>query len=219
MEKDGYISTDQKLHLQQTPITLDITPKTTSSLNSYSQASLDEASKILNMPSKQIALSGYKIHTYFDKEKQEKLISELKNNKIDDIDNAAIVINNLSHGVVAYAANSKFKLYDIKRQPASCLKPILVYAPALNEGVISPSTQVLDEPIKIENYSPENVNKKFSGYMSVTDAVKNSVNIPAIKVLSYIGIDTGKQYAQKLGIEFDLKSKSLTRFFKVGFTN
>ena len=208
MEKDGYISTDQKLHLQQTPITLDITPKTTSSLNSYSQASLDEASKILNMPSKQIALSGYKIHTYFDKEKQEKLISELKNNKIDDIDNAAIVINNLSHGVVAYAANSKFKLYDIKRQPASCLKPILVYAPALNEGVISPSTQVLDEPIKIENYSPENVNKKFSGYMSVTDAVKNSVNIPAIKVLSYIGIDTGKQYAQKLGIEFDEKDDS-----------
>lgn len=208
MEKDGKITVDEKLNTQNQPITLDITQKNENKLNSYSQASIDEASKILKIPAKQIALAGYKIHTYCNSEKQTALKNALSNNETDGTDNAGIIIDVSTHGVSAFQGNSHFKILDVKRQPASCLKPLLVYAPALNEDVISPSTQILDEPIKIGNYSPSNVNKKFSGYMSVTDAVKNSINIPAIKVLSYIGIDTGKQYAQKLGINFDEKDDS-----------
>lgn len=208
MEKDGKISVDEKIKTQQQPLNLTITPKSINRLNSYSQASIDEASKILNIPAKQIAIGGYKIHTYCNTEKQNSLREALENNLIDDIDSAGIVIDAKNHGVTAYYGKSNFKILDTKRQPASCLKPLLVYAPALNEGVISPSTQILDEQIKIGNYEPSNVNKRFSGYMSVTDAVKNSVNIPSIKVLSYIGIDTGKQYASKLGIDFDEKDDS-----------
>ena len=209
MEKDGKISVDEKIKTQSEPITLDITQKThNDKLNSYSQASIDEASKILNLSAKQIALGGYKIHTYCNEEKQTKLKEALSASKLDDIDNAGIVVDAKTNGVLAYSGNSNFKLMDIKRQPASCLKPILVYAPALNEGVVSPATQILDEPLKIGSYEPKNVNNKFSGYVSVTDAVKNSINIPAIKVLSYIGIDTGKQYAEKLGITFDEKDDS-----------
>ena len=145
-----------------------------------------------------------------DESKQKILEDSLSNKQINGIDNAGIVIDNKTHGIVCYKANSNLKFFDIKRQPASCIKPILVYSPALNENVITPSTQILDEPLEIEGYKPENVNKKFAGYMSVTDAVKNSVNIPAIKVLSYIGIETGKDYAKKMGIEFDEKDTSFT---------
>ena len=209
MEKDGHITEEEKLVAIKTPLTLHITPHATQNrLNSYSQASLDEASKLLSLPAKQIALAEYKIHTYYDDKKSQDLATALSQNKIDGIDNAGIVIDNKSHGIVAYHANSNLKFYDIKRQPASCIKPLLVYGPALNENVISPQTQILDEKIKIGNYEPENVNKSFGGYMSVTDAVKNSVNIPAIKTLSYIGIDTGKAYAEKLDIDFDEKDDS-----------
>ncbi len=210
MEKDGHITSTQKIQAKNSPIELHITKKDSNFLNSYSQSALEEASEILGMPIKNIALSNYKIHTYFDEKKQKILEDSLESKQIESVDNAGIVINNSLHAVVAYKANSNLKFFDIKRQPASCLKPILVYAPALNENVISPSTQILDEPIEIENYKPENVNKKFSGYMSVQDAVKNSVNIPAIKVLSYIGIETGKDYAQKMGIDFDEKDTSFT---------
>ena len=210
MEKDGKISIDEKINTQNQPIILDITQKNQNKLNTYSQASIDEASKILKIPAKQIAIAGYKIHTYLNTEKQTALKNALENNEYENIDNAGIVIDSTTHGVTAFQGNSNFKVLDLKRQPASCLKPLLVYAPALNEGVVSPSTQILDEPIKIGSYSPSNVNKKFSGYISVTDAVKNSINIPAIKVLSYIGIDIGKQYAQKLGIDFDEQDDSYT---------
>ena len=210
MEKDGKITTEEKLTAEKQPITLHISQPDGNKLNSYSQASIDEASKILNLSAKQIAIGGYHIHTYLNEEKQNALKTSLSQEKLDDIDNAGIVIDPKTYGVTAFYGNSKFKVMDIKRQPASCLKPLLVYAPALNEDVITPSTQILDEPINISGYQPTNVNKKFSGYMSVTDAVKNSINIPAIKVLSYIGIDTGKQYAEKLGIEFDEKDTSYT---------
>ncbi len=201
MEKDGKISIEQKISTQNKPISLCITPRENAT-NTYAQASVDEAAKILDIPAKQLAINGYKIHTYCNSEKQAQLSQALEANVVDNIDNCGIVINNSSHGIVAYGGNSKFKLSNIKRQPASCIKPVLVYAPALNENIISPSTQILDEPLTIGNYSPSNVNKKFAGYISVTDAVKNSVNIPAIKVLSYITLDTGKQYAQNMGISF-----------------
>ncbi len=209
MEKDGYISTSEKITAQGTTIDLAISKNIgRSKINSYSQASIDEATKILGIPAKQIALSGYKIHTYFDEEKQKTLENALSDEKMENVDNMGIVIDNASCGILAYYANSNFKLFDVKRQPASALKPILVYCPALNENVISPSTQILDEKLKIGSYEPENVNKKFSGYISVADAVKNSVNIPAIKTLSYIGIDTAKSYAEKMDIEFDEKDDS-----------
>lgn len=203
MEKDGKISIEQKIQAQNQPLQLEITAKNRNRLNSYSQAAIDEAAKILKITPKQLAVGGYKLHTYQNNQKQTSLAQALEKSEIENVDAAAIVIDAQTYGVCAYIGNSNFKILDCKRQPASCLKPLLVYAPAINEGVINPSTQILDEKITIGGYSPTNVNKKYNGYMSVTDAVKNSVNIPAIKVLSYIGIDTGKQYAQKLGIEFD----------------
>ena len=208
MEKDGKITASEKITAQNKPLTLSITPHTRNKLNSYSQASIDEATKLLNTTAKQLALGGYKLHTYFDKDKQKALENAIAQNKVEGLSDAGIVIDNRSHGIKAYVADADYKISEIKRQPASCIKPLLVYAPALNENVISPSTQILDEPLKIGGYEPENVNKKFAGYMSITDAVKNSVNIPAIKVLSYIGIDTGMQYAEKLGLSFDEKDSS-----------
>ncbi len=202
MQKDGYISIEEKLEIEKQPINLDINSHS-EKLNTYAEAALDEAAKILNIPAKQLAVGGYKLHTYLDEEKQADLKESLFKIDVENADNAGIVIDNQTGGVLAYHGKSNFKLMDIKRQPASCIKPILVYAPALNECAISPDTQILDEKVTIGGYSPNNVNKKYSGYVSVTDAVKNSINIPAIKVLSYIGIDTGKAYAEKMGINFD----------------
>ena len=208
MEKDGKITSEQMLTAKNTPIKLTISSRNANKINSYSQASIDEAAKLLGITPKQLALGEYKIHTYFNEEKQNALRKAFENNPVENMSSAGIVIDNETHGVTAFIADSNYKILDIKRQPASCLKPLLVYAPALNENVISPCTQILDEPLQIGSYKPENVNKKFAGYMSITDAVKNSVNIPAIKVLSYIGIDTGLSYAQKLGLTFDEKDDS-----------
>ncbi len=208
MQKDGHISSEQMLTAQSKPLTLSKHQRSTNKINSYSQASIDEAAKLLGLTPKQLAIGGYKIHTYFDEEKQNALKDAFSESKVENMSSAGIIIDNESHGVKAFVADSDYRILDIKRQPASCLKPLLVYAPALNENVIAPCTQILDEPLKIGDYSPENVNKKYAGYLSITDAVKTSSNIPAIKVLSYIGIDTGIAYAKRLGLSFDEKDDS-----------
>ncbi len=204
MQKDGFIDIDSKILAQESPLELDISAHNTRQrLNSYSQAAIDEASQILQIPVKQLALSGYKIHTYCNQEKQEALKNALDSNIFEDTDNSAIVINSTSHAVEAYCGNSNFNLLQTKRQPASCINPLLVFTPAFNEAILSPDTQILDEQLQIGSYCPTNIGNKYHGHISVREAVKNSINIPAIKVLSYVGIDTAKEYCQKLGITFD----------------
>lgn len=177
-------------------------------LNSYSMACLEEASRILNMPIKQIAIGEYKIYTYFDKNKQNELSNSLSYFSNGD-DCAGISIN--SNGEIeAYFGKSKIKLLTAKRQPGSALKPILVYGPALNENIVSPLTQINDEKIDINGYSPSNINNKYYGYISVRDSVAKSLNVPAVKVLSYVGTKKAKNYALKCGIQFDNNDENLS---------
>ena len=208
MEKDEKITPNDYLQNSTKEIELDIAKQSGNKLNTYSEASIDEASKILNLPAKQIAIGEFKIYTYQDEEKQENLNEALSSVDFKGSDFAGIVIDNASHGVSAYAGNGAYKILDAKRQVGSTIKPILVYAPAFNENVISPETEILDEKVTIGDYSPSNVGDKYNGYITVKDAVKKSVNTVAIKVLSYIGIDTGKMYAEKIGFTFDEKDDS-----------
>ena len=63
--------------------------------------------------------------------------------------------------IEAYAEKSSLPLIDIKRQPASAIKPVLVYAPAIEENLICPATKILDEKTSFDGYSPSNYNDKY----------------------------------------------------------
>ena len=208
MLKDNKIDFDTYNNAKLKKIETIITPLANNSLNSYTFACLDEASEILNMPIKQIAIGEYKIYTYYDKEKQESLSNSLSYYGNTN-DYAGISISTNGH-IEAYKGNSKIKLYSAKRQPGSAIKPVLVYAPALNENIISPLTQINDEKIDINGYSPSNINDVYSGYVSVRESVSKSLNIPAVKVLSYVGTNKAMNYAQKCGIEFDENDTNLS---------
>ncbi len=111
-------------------------------------------------------------------------------------------------GGTDFAKNQFNRVTQAKRQPGSTFKPI-VYTTAVAGG-ISPNKSYLDAPFEIGldeggNYKPKNAGKNFKGQISMRDALVNSVNIVAIKVL----IDTGWQpvidLAQKMGIKSELK--------------
>lgn len=206
MEKDEVISADEAVRAKSQPINLEINTEHKNKLNSYSQASIDEAEEILHLPAQQIALQGYKIYTY----QNEKLQNDL-NDAIDSVNIesnfAGIVVDNLSHGVVAFRGDGNYKILDCPRQPGSCIKPVLVYGPALNEDIIYPCTQILDEKTDISGFSPKNVGGVYHGYVSARESLAKSINIPAVKILSYVGIDKAKQYAEEVGINFDEKDE------------
>lgn len=209
MQNAGFITEEAASNAQKNEIELQLNTENENPLNSYSEAALDEAKAILNVPAKDMAINGYKIHTYLDSADQQKLTDALAKEDFNCADHAAIVIDSASHAVTAFEGKSAYKILAAKRQPGSTIKPILVYAPALDEDIIYPCSQILDEPLSLGEYKPKNVDGKFRGYISATDALAKSINIPAIKVLSYVGVDAAKAYASDMGIEFDEQDSSL----------
>ena len=98
---------------------------------------------------------------------------------------------------------------NIPRLPGSIIKPILVYAPAIEEDILSPATPILDEKINYDGYSPENYDGKYHGYVSARECVEKSLNVPAVKTLASLTVEKGAEYLNKLGLPIGEKDKSL----------
>ncbi len=81
-----------------------------------------------------------------------------------------------------------------KRQPGSSIKPIAVYAPALEENVVNLSSYISNNKITINGWTPKNSNGKYTGPVTIKNAVAYSYNIPAINVLQELGIDKSFDY-------------------------
>lgn len=122
---------------------------------------------------------------------------------------AMVSIDPRTGGIRSMVGGTDFETHQFnrvtqaKRQPGSTFKPI-VYATAIAGG-ISPNKSYLDAPFDVDGYKPKNAGKHFKGSITMHDALINSVNIIAIKIL----IDTGWQpvidNAKKMGIESKLE--------------
>ena len=114
------------------------------------------------------------------------------------INNAAvIVIDNRSSEVLALIGSPDF--FDNKHQgqingatalrsPGSALKPF-AYALALDEGIISPAIYLEDLPVYYSGYSPENYDDSYRGVVSAADALRMSLNVPAVNLCAQTGLD------------------------------
>ena len=213
MKKDGFISGKEFHDLSQTELNLSLLTTKKNKLNSYSQSAIDEATELLNMTERQLAISGYKIYTYQDLDKQIHLNNILAKTAFDS-DYAVINIDPQTGGVLAYNASSNYKILKHPRQIGSLAKPILVYGPAVNENILSPASLILDEPLTIGSYSPQNVSGTYQGYVSARQALSKSLNIPAVKTASYVGLDKISSYADKL--DLPLSSKDYTYSLALG---
>ncbi len=87
------------------------------------------------------------------------------------------------------------------RQPGSSIKPISVYAPAIDAAIITPDTVIPDSPVTIDNWSPRNWYAGYMGAVTVNKAVEQSINVVAVKVLQMLGIDRSFDFMKNnLGI-------------------
>ncbi len=210
MLKDEKITTFQYNEAIQEELKLNIKNEENSIDNLYIKACLNEATHLLNITEKELTMGNYKIYSYFDLEKQKSLFNSTNNldnyhvNAYGNIsDSLMILIDNKTFGISGFYGKSKYNLTNFVRQPGSAIKPILVYAPAIEQGLINPSSKILDEQIDINGYSPNNVGGTFNGYVSVEKSIAKSLNIPAVKILDEVGVESAKNFANKCGITFD----------------
>lgn len=204
MQKDGVITAKEYHDTSSSPLTLSVNSSPKNKLNSYSQSALDEACEITGLNHRQLSLGGYKIYTYQNLDKQLKLEKTI--NTFDHTSDFAIIDINAQTGAVeAYYGQSPYKILAHTRQIGSLAKPLFVYGPAFNENILSPASLILDEPITISGYSPKNVSGTYQGYVDARTALSKSLNIPAVKSASYVGLSKISAYAEKMNLPLDEK--------------
>lgn len=126
--------------------------------------------------------------------------------------NAAVVILAPDGEVLALVGSIDYNSPEIdgevnvalaRRQPGSALKPI-VYAAALQRGW-TPATVIWDEPVSFDLgngviYTPMNYDNSWHGPQRVRMALANSLNIPAVKALEFVGVPNFVDLATRMGI-------------------
>ena len=118
--------------------------------------------------------------------------------RADGIANAAaMLIDHRSMDVLALVGSAGFFNGEIagqvngvraRRSPGSTLKPLL-YASALDAGIIHPMTLLEDAPERYATFTPENFDRGFMGPVFARDALIHSRNVPAVKLLNDLGVD------------------------------
>jgi penicillin-binding protein 1A len=132
---------------------------------------------------------------------------------------AAAVVLDLDGAVRAmvggrdYGQSQFNRATDAMRQPGSSFKPY-VYATALSNG-FKPTSIVVDGPVCLGNWCPQNYSHSFSGSMTITQALVRSINVIPVKLSISLGDGNAKlgrakiiQTAQRLGIHSPLPDSS-----------
>ena len=89
---------------------------------------------------------------------------------------------------------------DTARQPGSTFKILSTYGPALETGSITLATKIQDEPYEYSDGTPlHNSDGRYHGRVTVREAIENSYNVPAVKVLTDLTPQTGFNYLLRLG--------------------
>ena len=81
------------------------------------------------------------------------------------------------------------------RSPGSTLKPF-IYGMAMDDGLLSSSTFINDDPTRFGSYQPENFNGRYYGKVRIHEALRHSLNVPAVVVLDKVG---SKRFETRLG--------------------
>lgn len=118
--------------------------------------------------------------------------------QLDGIQNAAaIIIDNQSNEIVSYVGNvtkqnGAIQYVDCSqglRSYGSLLKPFL-YAFSIEKGNFLPNEQIKDIPTNINGFIPKNFDRQYRGVVNMDEFVSKSLNIPSVRVLNYVGIES-----------------------------
>jgi penicillin-binding protein 1C len=126
-------------------------------------------------------------------------------------DGAILVVDNQSGDVLAYVGGSgdlstapHVDGVRARRQAGSSLKPFL-YGVALDRRLLTPASLLEDVPTDLSVagglYRPRNYDEQFKGLLTLRTALAGSVNVPAVRTLDLVGVETFVEQLRRLGFE------------------
>ena len=170
-----------------------------------------------NVAKNMLYTGGYSIYCTVDPEIQsivESVYADRSNldytsAKGEQLQSGATIIDNTTGNIVAVAGRvgereGRFLLdySTVVRQCGSAIKPLSVYAPALDAGVITPASVIDDYPVQMMNDSvwPVNAYKGYRSIMTLQEAIRNSSNPTAVRTVQNLTLSASYTFmTEKLG--------------------
>lgn len=164
---------------------------------------------------------GLSIYTTVDPAMQDDLESLYEANDVfpsntagKTADSSCVVVDSQNGNIVALVGGRGKKTSDrvfclatqMLRSPGSVIKPVSVYAPALEDGIITWSTVYDDTPFSFYQGEkgwqpwPKNNPRVYSGLIPVSTAIQNSVNTVSVKILEQLGISRSFSFCRRAGL-------------------
>ena len=213
MKNQGYINEISKIRYQKSKMEV-LPPKTSIQAPHFVFYVKNQLVNYYGI--KTVEEGGLKVTTTLDnniQQEAEKILKEeLEKINYLNVTNGAILVTRPSTGEILAMVGSvdyfslpygAFNVTTALRQPGSAIKPIM-YSLALQKNYTAAS--ILDDSPVVFNiagsepYRPVNYDNKFHGKMPLRYALANSYNIPAVKTLNNLGVDSFIDFATKMGI-------------------
>lgn len=191
----------------------------------FFDAVIAEAESRYHLSEKEIMNNGYKIYTTLDQDQQRSMqqtYADDDNFPVDSADgkrvqSASVAMDPKTGGVTAIVGGRGKHVFrgfnrgtQMRRQPGSTIKPLVVYAPALEHGYFYDSTlQDKKQSYGSNNYTPKNYDDTYSGSVPMYKALYESLNAPAVWLLNKIGVNTGYRMAQKFDLPVEKGDRNL----------
>ncbi|VXC34987.1 peptidoglycan glycosyltransferase (penicillin-binding proteins 1A and 1B) [Bacillus mycoides] len=217
MNRHGYITKQEMNDAMQIPVTQGLLPSSEVTEMKY-QAFIDAVVKEVEKeyPDINIGSDGLTIHTTLDQDAQDYAEKIMDGNLIkypnDQFQGSFVFMDTQSGEVRAIGAGRKeskstFKGHnmavDLKRQVGSTMKPIFDYGPAIENLQWSTYHQLNDSEYTYSDGTKiKNATGNFKGDVSLREALKKSLNIPALKTAQAVGIPKAQEFAEGLGMTF-----------------
>lgn len=150
-----------------------------------------------------------KIYLNLDMDLQNKSYEIAKSNYTDypDLELGGVITSKSGEVLAIIGSRTDSQLnhaYNIKRQTGSAIKPLSVYGPAYDMGILTPTSYVVDEPVSVtissKTWNVTNASNTFKGTVTTNDAIAFSLNTVAVTTLEEVGLIKSYEYLQKFGI-------------------
>jgi penicillin-binding protein 1A len=208
MVETGVVAKDEAEAARREPTTLRVPPDTPPGTNYFVDTLNSEARRAAGA-----ATADLTVRTTLDLELQniaESVVVYRLNmeGRAKKVDQAALVAMTPDGAIVAMVGGRDYdesqfnRAAQAKRQPGSLFKTF-VYLAALENG-FNPKSAVVDRPVQVGNWAPENYGGRFRGEVTLQSAFASSINSVAVQLADAVGIRSVIDTARRLGVQSEL---------------
>lgn len=196
---------------------------------------------------KQLRQNGYDIYTTIDKDIYDRMQAVVAKypyfgsniirreedkktgkiiTKVEPVEVGAMLIENRTGRIISFVGGRDYRREQLNhatqayRSNGSTMKPLLVYAPAMEMGIVQPGSVIPDVELHVRTssgtYSPKNADRKTHGFVSVRRALQYSYNIPAVRTYMKTIGQRPITYLEKMGFTSLIKADATNLSMALG---